>query len=938
MELAARITRMPIPHEPERGHEAAGFLPHGPVRDLAAAAAAGSPHLAGLLGREREWAAGALAGPPEAARDALLAEAEAAEGDPGPVLRRVKRRMALLAALADLGGAWSLEEVTGALTALADRAVEAALGHAVAREAARGRLPEAPGAFVLAMGKMGAWELNYSSDIDLICLFDAGRHAPSEQAGVKAGLVRAVRATCRTLSDVGPEGYVFRTDLRLRPDPSVTPVILPTDAAERYYESLARTWERAAYVKARPCAGDLAAGGAFLERLRPFVWRRHLDFAAIEDVHALVRRIRDHRGDGGPIAAAGHDLKRGPGGIRAVELTAQSHQLIFGGRDERLRARGTVDALARLAEAGRLPEDAAGELAEDYRALRETEHRLQMVRDAQTHAVPSAPDEVLRVARLHGEADPADFLAGLTARLARVDGWSRRLMGGGAAPRPCPEVPERWASYPALRSARARDGFERIAAPLMERIRAAPRPEEALAVFDRFLAGLPAGAQLFALFEANPPLMDLIVDIASSAPGLAAHLSRRPGVLDAVIAGGFFTRWPGEDALARDLAAAMERERDHEARLDAARRWAAEWRFRVGVHHLRGLVDGDEAGAQYAEVAGAALRALMPVVAQEVARRHGPAPGRGAVALGMGSLGARWLHAGSDLDLILVYDAAGVEASEGPRPLAARAWYARLAQTLVTGLTAPMAQGRLYEVDMRLRPSGRQGPLATSLAGFRDYQREEAWTWERLALTRARPVAGPGDLSDELDVLRTEILGPAAASRADRRGRGGHAPPPRGGAAAAGPVGRARGPRRAPGHRADRPGRRTRRGTGGPRDGRAARAPGGAPTGPCAPAPRAGRLGAPRAGGVLAGGGRAGGTEMLLREAAAADVEALERRIGAARGGGRLGRRGRARRDGAGRVGGRGWRSRTPGASCGRPTGSRASARPSAGRSSSTGR
>ena len=776
MTFAERIRRAPIPHEPERGREAAAVLPAGPVRDLAAAAAACSPHLAGLLRREAEWAADALSGSPEAARDALLAEPM--EGDPGAALRRAKRRMALLAGLADLGGVWRLESVTGALTGLADRAVEAALRHAVGREVARGRLPGGEGVVVLAMGKMGAAELNYSSDIDLICLFDRALHAPGDYAEVRAALIRAVRATTRTLSEVGPDGYVFRTDLRLRPDPSSTPVILPMDAAERYYESLARTWERAAYVKARPCAGDLGAGAAFLDRLRPFVWRRHLDFAAIEDVHAMVRRLRDHRGDGGPIRAPGHDLKLGPGGIREVEFTAQSRQLIFGGRDERLRVRGTVDALARLAEAGRLPEDVARGLSEDYRALRETEHRLQMIRDAQTHVVPTAADELDRVARLHGASDTAAFLGGLEERLARVRGWAERAMGpGGTAPASPARTPERWTSYPALRSARARDGFDRISGALMGRIDAAPRPDEALAAFERFLAGLPAGAQLFALFEANPQLMDLIVDVAATAPALAAHLGRNAAVLDAVVAGHFFAPWPGEAALRDALAAAVAREGDHEARLDAARLWGQEWRFRVGVHHLRGLIGGDAAGAQYAELAGAVVAALAPVVADDLATRHGPAPGRGAVVLAMGSLGAGWLHAASDLDLIVIYDAAGVAASEGPRPLAARAWYARLAQGLVTALSAPMARGRLYEVDMRLRPSGRQGPVAASLPAFRDYQREEAWTWERLALTRARVVAGPDDLAREVEALRREVLaaspppGRIAADVADMRRR-----------------------------------------------------------------------------------------------------------------------------------------------------------------------
>ena len=777
MTLDARIARIPIPFDPDRGREAAAFLPLGPVRDLAAGAAGCSPHLAGLLAREAEWASGALPGSPEAARDALLAEAAALEGDPARPLRRIRRRIALLVALGDLGGVWPLEAVTEALTALADRAVSKALGRAVAQETARGRLPEEPGIFVVAMGKMGAGELNYSSDIDLIALLDGARHGPSEHAALRSGAVRAVRAMTRTLAEVGPEGYVFRVDLRLRPDPSVTPVCLPVEAAERYYESLARTWERAAYVKARICAGDLAAGEAFLARLTPFVWRRHLDFAAVEDIRAMARRIEDHRGLGGPIEVPGHDLKRGPGGIRAVEFAAQAHQLLHGGRDPSLRVRGTVDALGRLAAAGRLPEEAAAELAEDYRALREAEHRLQMIRDAQTHAVPTAPAELDRLARLSGEGDTARHLAALRERLVRIRAWSERLMGPPEPAGPRRAIPERWASYPALRSARARDAMERLGGALMARIDAAPRPEEAMAALDRFLEGLPAGAQLFAMFEANPPLMDLIVDVAATAPGLAAYLSRNAAVLDAVVGGRFFAPWPGEAALRDELAAVMARERDHEARLDIARAWAREWHFRVGVHHLRGLLDGDVAGAQYAELASAVLGALLPVVEADLAARHGPAPGRGAMALAMGSLGAGWLHAGSDLDLIVIYDADGVAASDGPRPLAARAWYARLAQGLVTALSAPMARGRLYEVDMRLRPSGRQGPVATALAAFRDYQREEAWTWERLALTRARPVAGATDLMAQVEALRGEVIErsapPAriAADTADMRRR-----------------------------------------------------------------------------------------------------------------------------------------------------------------------
>mgnify|MGYP002653933729 CR=1 FL=1 len=240
-------------------------------------------------------------------------------------------------------------------------------------------------------------------------------------------------------------------------------------------------------------------------------------------------------------------------------------------------------------------------------------------------------------------------------------------------------------------------------------------------------------------------IFDLLGDICATSPALAAHLARHPEVLDGVLAGHFFAPWPGaaglREALDAQLQSALTQPAGgYEVALDAARRWAHEWQFRVGVHHLRGLIEAEEAGQHYADVADAAVAALAPVVAAEFARRHGPPPGAGAVVLGMGSLGARQLNASSDLDLIVIYDPLGAETSEGPKPLATRSYYARLTQALITALAAPMAEGRLYEVDMRLRPSGRQGPVATSIESFRAYQMDEAWTWEHLALTRARVV------------------------------------------------------------------------------------------------------------------------------------------------------------------------------------------------------
>jgi glutamate-ammonia-ligase adenylyltransferase len=772
--FAARITRAPRPFEPDRGEEALRALPYLPpeLTDLVRGTAGCSPFLRGLLEREAAWCEEALTLPPEAALDRLLADAAAlAPKDAPEGLRVAKRRTALLVALADLGGVWPVEAVTGALTRLADTAVATALHAELEPLVARGKLPgqteadlpAACGMVVLAMGKMGAGELNYSSDIDLIVLFDDSRYPGDAYLEARTQLIRATRRMAATLSDITSDGYVFRTDLRLRPDASVTPVCLAMEAAERYYESLGRTWERAAYIKARPCAGDIAAGDRFLQRLTPFVWRKHLDYAAIEEAHDMRLRIREHKGLHGD-GLEGRNLKLAPGGIREIEFFTQTRQLIAGGRDPDLRVRGTVDGLARLAEKGWIPDDVADTLTADYRAHREVEHRLQMIADQQTHALPTTKDGFARLAAFM-DRDVADLRAELADRIARVRGIADSFFAPGRATRPDPtlspaaaEIVARWPNYPALRSDRALRIFQRLRPELLRRLAALDRPEEALAHLDGFLAGLPAGVQLFSLFEANPQLIDLFLDIASTAPGLAAYLSRNSQVFDAVIGGDFFSPWPGRAPLESDLTQRLAQIADYERRLDTARRWQKEWHFRIGVHHLRGLIHGDEAAREYADLAGAVLTVVWNAVVAEFTRKYGPPPGNGAAVLGMGSLGAERLTATSDLDLIVIYDPGQAETSTGPRPLPARTYYARLTQALVTALTAQMSEGRLYEADMRLRPSGRQGPVATSISSFETYQREEAWTWEHLALTRARPVAGDAALCERIEAFRRDLL------------------------------------------------------------------------------------------------------------------------------------------------------------------------------------
>ncbi len=764
MNFPDRITRSPFAFDIAAAEAVSQVYLGHPAVDLLAATAGCSPYLRDLILREADWLRAALLIAPETAFATELAELDTATLSSLPSdLRRTKRRIAVLIALADLGGVWSTMQVTRALTEFADRAVQLCVTHLVADEVRRGKLPKAAddaGFVVVAMGKMGAFELNYSSDIDLICLFDQDRYGP-DAAEMRPSFIRITRRMAAILSDVTEGGYVFRTDLRLRPDAAVTPVCLSMAAAESYYEAEGRTWERAAYIKARPCAGDLDAGRRFLKTLTPFVWRKHLDFAAIQDAHDMRLRIRAHRGLNGALTVEGHNLKLGIGGIREIEFYAQTRQLIAGGRDAMLRDPTTLGALAALAEKDWIKPEQAADLSGIYLLHRDLEHRLQMIGDAQTHELPNSADGIARVAAFMGQTE-ADFRRDLLARLVKTD----QITTGFFAPDTTPDNPilsaqqsaivAGWAHYPALRSARAASIFQRLAPYLLARLNASANPDEALIALDGFLSGLPAGVQIFSLFEANPHLVDLIVDIAATAPHLARYLARHSMVLDAVLGGSFFAPWP--DRLAAQLAHALDPITDYEQKLDAARIWQKEWHFRIGVHFLRGLITAEEAGAQYADLAGAVILALWPVVCHEFARRYGAAPGRGAAVLGMGSLGAGRLNASSDLDLIVIYDPLGQEMSDGARPLPTRQYFARLTQAFVTAISAQTAKGRIYEVDVRLRPSGRKGPVATSLDSFRSYQMTEAWAWEHLALTRAKIMAGDPSLGADIETLRQEII------------------------------------------------------------------------------------------------------------------------------------------------------------------------------------
>ncbi|MFZ2017922.1 MAG: bifunctional [glutamine synthetase] adenylyltransferase/[glutamine synthetase]-adenylyl-L-tyrosine phosphorylase [Methyloceanibacter sp.] len=774
------------------------------VRQLLSATFSGSPYLASLALRNPSLLADCLLRDPDShlaeARASLAKEVEgvASPKDAMAALRRFKQRIALLVGLADLGGVWPTEGALNAISVAADAALEQATSFLFrkAREAGQIAMPSAgeasstPGYFVIAMGKLGAMELNYSSDIDLIVFYDAERAGLSPDIEPSQFFVRLTRELVRFMQEHTGDGYVFRTDLRLRPDPGATQIALSTDAGLTYYESVGQNWERAALIKARIAAGDVAAGEEFLRQLSPFIWRKYLDFAAIADIHAMKRRVHEYKGHGA-IAVEGHDIKLGRGGIRDIEFFAQTQQLIAGGRHPELRTRGTVETLDRLANGGWIAREVAVELTEAYLFLRRIENRLQMIGDQQTHVIPAEAEELARVARLSGFADANDFGDALIAVFKRVEAHYGALFEKlPPAPISAPNIVigaveadpatlvslERlgftnplaaiaavraWQSgrYAATRSDRARERLIEFLPYLLEAFSHTAEPDLALATFDKVIAELPAGVQLFSLLAANPSLLRLIADIMGTAPRLARIIGRRPRLLDAVLDPGFFGTVPTPNKLKELVGSAIAQASDYQDALDRARIVGREQGFLIGVRVISGTLSARQAGAAYTIHAETLIEAIASRVEAELVSQHGRLPGGEAAIIAMGKLGGREMAAGSDLDLIIVYDYEGEDAhSDGPKPLPGPQYYSRFTQRLIAALSAETAEGSLYQVDMRLRPSGSQGPVATKLSSFIAYQKRSAWTWEHLALTRASIITGPATLRRQINATIREVL------------------------------------------------------------------------------------------------------------------------------------------------------------------------------------
>ena len=736
--------------------------------------AGASPYLAGLMRRRPAHLRRILERDPTSGLIRILAETDALDAEPDDVrapLRVLKADLHLLTALADLGGVWDLDQVTGALSSFADAACRAALRAVAAEQRARGRLVSPPddsrgpipGLFGLAMGKHGANELNYSSDIDISLFFEPRLLGLALREGeeMQDFANRVGKGIATLLTERTADGYVFRVDLRLRPDPSSTPPVVSGPMALAYYESVGQNWERAAFIKARPVLGDPRAAARFVKALRPFIWRRSLDYAAVLDIQSIKKQIHVHKtGEG--LQAAGANLKLGRGGIREIEFYAQTQQLILAGRDPALRATRTLDALTALAQADHIPAAVAEEMSAAYVELRGLEHRVQMLDDEQTHRLPEDPQRRAAVAALADWTDLAAFDAHVEALLVRVNTRYGELFEGGEEldsaygslvftgvendPETldtlrrmgfseAPSVADTIRSWhhgriPATRTERGRELFTRLAPRLLEALARSGAPDDAFRRFAVFFSGLAAGVQVQALFLNQPKLFEMVLGVMAFAPRLARTLGRQPAALDGVLDARFLADLSDETGLTEQILREAGETEDFEGAMNAVRRLHREQMFRIGIHAMTGRA--------YAALADAAMRTLSPAALAETERLGGAFPGAVAV-VALGKAGSREMTAGSDLDLMTLYDAPPETVSE-IKGWTADVFYARFTQRLIAALSAHTAEGGLYEVDMRLRPTGSKGPVSVRLSTFDDYYAGEAETWEFMVLTRARVV------------------------------------------------------------------------------------------------------------------------------------------------------------------------------------------------------
>ncbi|HET6907136.1 MAG TPA: bifunctional [glutamate--ammonia ligase]-adenylyl-L-tyrosine phosphorylase/[glutamate--ammonia-ligase] adenylyltransferase [Rhodanobacteraceae bacterium] len=712
-------------------------------------------------------------------------------------LRRFRRAEAVRLVFRDVNGLDDLPDTLDGATALYETLIASALRDAEARMRARYGTPrnaqgEAQALVVMALGKLGGGELNFSSDVDLILAFpEAGETDGARPLDNAEFFARVAREFVRSLGESSEDGIAARVDLRLRPFGDAGPVAVSFAAMEQYYQREGRDWERYAWIKARPIAGDILAGRRLLDLLRPFIYRRYFDYTALaglREMKALIdaevarRDLAEH-------------LKLGPGGIREIEFIVQLQQLIRGGRDPVLRVHGLLPALEACARRGYLPAARAKALREAYAFLRRLENRVQMFADQQTHAIPDDPLIRARLAATLGFAEwealqaQLDFHRGnvaeafaavllpqargaATAPSAQSIAAWRGAHGGAqdveklaqAGFEPADEAAAALAQVANLRglSARAGQRLEHLVPLLIEAARATSAPTVALVNLCKLVQAIARRSAYLALLEEHPAARARLARLCAEQAWLAQRVIAQPLLLDDVLDPRLEHLPQGEAEIERELAGLLAAHAgDPEEALGTIAEWRDSFALRAGLALRDGHADGALTARRLALAAAAVVGAVLELARRELLAQHGQLPGTdpGFAVLGYGSLGGAELGFASDLDLVFIYDAArGAQMSDGARPLEGARWYARLAQRIVHWLSTPTRAGRLYDIDTRLRPDGSKGLLVASLPSFVEYQRERAWTWEHQALVRARAISGDAGLRSAFERERASLL------------------------------------------------------------------------------------------------------------------------------------------------------------------------------------
>ena len=527
-----------------------------------------------------------------------------------------------------------------------------------------------------------------------------------------------------------------------------------------------------------------------LAEIAPFVWRKHLDFAALADVHDMKRQMQTYRGQS-EIAVEGHNVKVGRGGIREIEFFAQTQQLIAGGRHPQLRVRPTLEALKVLASSNWITFAARDELTAAYEFLRRVEHRLQMVADEQTHSLPDNVEAVERFACFLGYDSRAAFARDLLGHLNVVQGHYEKLFEGDPTgteklpavdyragpddprlldylatlgfkkPLMVAETVRQWMTgdYRVFRTETTHSAFIEFVPALIDGLAHAEEPDAAVTAFDRFLQALQRGGRLISLLSQNRDLVALVALILGAAPRLGDMLARQPQIMDGLIDPRFFGAMPDQRELSARLAATLADANSYEEFLDRLRLFGQESLFLIGTRILSGTVSAQQASVAFADVAEGIVHTVHGLVTDRFAAQHGRIRGQQTAIVAMGRLGSREMTASSDLDLILLYDFDPEQPdSDGQRPLHGAHYFARFTQRLISAFTTRTNYGVLYDVDMRLRPSGRAGPVASHIASFAEYQEREAWTWEHMALTRARVISAPPGFRAHIEKIIRDVL------------------------------------------------------------------------------------------------------------------------------------------------------------------------------------